>query len=164
VLILVIQNDYKAMMQTIEVKMQEFFEQQSKDKTPEIDDRNKNSNKNYEEPLTVSVPEETKTPENKVFVPFAYISSIMENSPAEEAGLKAGDGILRFDIVEIGKYGDPLIKVSEIVRAKKDNEIEIEVARKNEEERLEFKKLKLIPHVWCGQGLLGCKLVLENKK
>lgn len=152
-------------METIEQKMQAFFEQQSKEKLPDNEDRNRNSNKNYQEPLAVSVPEESKSIEkNKSYVPFAYISSVIENSPADEAGLKAGDGILRLDVVEIGKFTDPLIKVAEIVRSKKDNEIEIEVARKNDEDRLEFKKLKLIPHVWSGQGLLGCKLVLDNKK
>ena len=100
-----------------------------------------------------------------ILVPFAFVGAVAENSPAEEAGLIVNDGILRFDLIELGKYSDPLIKISELVRSRKDTVIEVEVVRKSaDEEKLEFKHLKLTPHVWNGQGLLGCKLTLENKK
>ena len=162
------QNDYKALMLIIEEKMKEFFEQTSNEKKKATNEIKQNYNDNFDKnaPIEVSIYEEKKSNSNsdKLSVPFAYVGSVMENSPAEEAGLKVNDGISRFDNIEIGKYTDPLIKISDLIKMKKDTQIDVEVMRKTGvNDKIEFLKLKLIPHLWSGQGLLGCKLTLENK-
>ena len=151
-------------MSVIEQKMQSYFEQANKEKKTIVQEKKNIST--TDDPILISPVEENKLlDKNKIFLPFAFVGAVFENSPADEAGLRLNDGIVKFDSVESGKYSDPLIKISELVRLKKDTAIDVEVIRKSaDEQKLEFKQLKLIPHVWNGQGLLGCKLTLENKK
>ncbi len=60
----------------------------------------------------------------------ALITEVIENSPAEKIGLKAGDVIIEIDQVKISEYG----KVSEIIRDKEEgDEIQITVLRNKKE-------------------------------
>ena len=89
---------------------------------------------------------------------FAKIVSVEKGSPADEAGLKAEDHIIKFnEILYKGVSYNPLITLSEIVKSKIGEEIPISVVRKNKDNILQMEKLKIIPHTWNGRGVLGCK-------
>lgn len=152
-------------MQTIEENMQDYFKNEKENKTVEIED-SKKKEIDIKEPITIEVPydepKETFTKTN-FKLPFAYVSNITEDSPAEESGLMDGDQILTFDnIVYKGASSNPLQKISEIVGAKIEKEITVEISRIGENEQKQNLTIKLIPHKWSGQGVLGCKLNLIN--
>jgi hypothetical protein len=144
-------------MSVVEENMQKYFEIMNKDKKEkQKEEVKKKEQTNYQEPIKIAVSEDEPIKDIKLKIPFAFVSIISTGSPAEEAGLKQGDGILRFDNVEYGKFKDPLVKIAEIIKVKKDTEIILEVLRKSENnENYSYLNMKLIPHVWDGQGLLG---------
>lgn len=100
------------------------------------------------------------TNNQNIKIPFAYIGSLSEGSPAEEAGLRLDDGIINFDgKIIYGQYQNPLQKVAEIVKDKLDKVINVEVLRMIKDsdnfDKILIEKLELIPHKWSGQGVLG---------
>jgi len=164
--LIILQNDYKNLMSVIESSMQKYFESVNKEKKDNLIENNKPKIElqNKTDPITITVSEDIKEVDIKLKIPFCYVSLVTQESPADEAGLAVGDGILKFDSITYGKYNDPLIKISELIKLKKDIEIPIEIVRKNNEDKNIYMSLKLIPHAWNGQGLLGCKLVLDINK
>lgn len=157
-------------MLQIEKEMQEYFKSESEQKQKENQAEKKPLEKN--EPIKVTgVPSDDSSTKNintaNIKIPFAYVGLVSEGSPAEEAGLKPRDGIINLDDkVSFGYYQNPLLKVAEIVKAKINQIINVEVMRSNLDsegfEKIEYVKLQLIPHEWAGQGVLGCKLNLEK--
>ena len=153
---LVLQNDLSTLMKEIETQMNLFFENQSKN----VKIENKKEDVDISEPITISVAEDQPKIKNTLSIPFAWVGLISEGSPAEEAGLKIGDGIVSFDkTLYYGLTNNPLQKIAEIVSKKTDCEIPVEVLRKNKDEngdeKREFISLTLVPHKWSGQGVLG---------
>ena len=167
-------------MLKIEEEMQSFFLKESERKEKE---NIKKKEDDKFEPITIAAPSDDKPANNcsnlntnsNIKIPFAYIGSVTSGSPAEEAGLKAKDGIINFDDkIFYGSFQNPLQKVAEIVKGKIDSLIFVEVLRvtKDEEgfDKIQYEKINLIPHQWSGQGVLGyiyylnfrCKLNLEK--
>ena len=148
-------------MTTIEQSMQVFFKS---DKEKRINIENKKEI-DKTEPITISVQEEAPKTQSTIKIPIAWIGSVTEGSPADEAGLKAGDGIINFDkSVYYGVSNNPLQKIAEIVGKKIGHEILVEIIRKDEENKVEYLNITLVPHSWEGQGVLGCKLNLSENK
>jgi membrane-associated protease RseP (regulator of RpoE activity) len=153
-------------MTTIEENMQIYFKNERENKTTTIEPKKEIDIK---EPITVEVPYDE--PKDKRYnikpsykIPFANVSNIALGSPAEESGLIEGDQILNFDnLVYKGAFTNPLQKIAEIVGKKVNKEIIVEISRTGENEERENLTLKLIPHHWSGQGVLGCKLNLLDK-
>jgi len=115
------------------------------------------------QPISISISvDKTKSQQNQIKLPFAWISIVESGSPAEEAGLKEGDGITIFDNLVYGMTNNPLQKIAEIVGKNINTIINVEVVRTNENELNGYIQIKLIPHKWQGQGVLGCKLNLAK--
>jgi 26S proteasome non-ATPase regulatory subunit 9 len=154
--LIILQNDLSSLMKLIEENMQAFFSQAKTEKIEKVD-----KPIDHSEGIKVQVFEEEKKSSSFLRLPFCYVGNVTEGSPAEEAGLMEGDAIVLFDnIVSYGTHGNPLQKVAEIIGKKVDTEIPVVVQRKDGE-KTEYVNIKIIPHKWSGQGILGCKLNLE---
>jgi 26S proteasome non-ATPase regulatory subunit 9 len=157
-ILIVLQNDLKNLMNDIESQMQIYFKNQNENKT-KIETKDSEFDKN--EPIPMQIFEDDKITAPKLTTPFATVSMVAEGSPAEECGLKVGDKIIRFDnILYFGVSPNPLQKVAEIVGKKINSEIPIEIMRHGTGDSIEFLTINLVPHQWSGQGVLGCKLNL----
>jgi 26S proteasome non-ATPase regulatory subunit 9 len=156
--LIMLQNDLSNLMKIIEQKMQEFFNKAKTEKT-----ETKEKPVDHSEGIKVQVFEEEKKYSNSLKLPFCYVGVVTEGSPAEEAGLRQGDAIVLFDnVLSYGTHTNPLQKIAEIVNKKVDSEIPLVVQRKDEHGTTEYLNIKIVPHIWSGQGLLGCKLNLEQ--
>ena len=156
------QNDLKNLMEKIEKKMISYFEEINNNKKEEIQEEEKKENINAKEEATAGAAAEDDKKkvdaEDNMKEAFAKIVSVEKGSPADEAGLKAEDHIIKFnEILYKGVSYNPLITLSEIVKSKIGEEIPISVVRKNKDNILQMEKLKIIPHTWNGRGVLGCK-------
>jgi 26S proteasome non-ATPase regulatory subunit 9 len=154
--LIMLQNDLTNIMKIIEEKMSSFFAQ--KPQTQIIEKKIED----LEEGVKVQVYEEEPISKKNVLkVPFCWIGMVTEGSPSDEAGLLPGDGIIQFDRLIFGISTNPLKSISEIVNKKVDEPIQV-VVKRQIEDNVEYIDIKLIPHRWEGQGLLGCKLNLEQ--
>lgn len=109
--------------------------------------------------------------------PFAKVNSVVDNSPAETAGLRAGDAIRNFGYVNRENH-DNLKKVAECVQGnegvssctlvsskdilltvRKQN-ILVKVSRSVAGGQTQELRLTLVPkRDWGGRGLLGCHIL-----
>lgn len=102
-----LKNDYKGLMNVIEKHIHEHFARQA-------------ANAASEDPLPINAMDVDMVlpsrPPPVVFTPpFAKVNSVVEGSPAETAGLKAGDQIRNFGYVNNTNH-DGLKKVGECVQ------------------------------------------------
>ncbi|ELQ42337.1 26S proteasome non-ATPase regulatory subunit 9 [Pyricularia oryzae Y34] len=101
-----LRNDYKDLMATIEKQLHEHFASLNDEEEEDI-----TANRQQEQQasqLTDSVPETLE-------LPFAKVNSVVDNSPADSAGLKAGDLVRNFGYVNRTNH-DGLKKVAECVQ------------------------------------------------
>lgn len=96
----------------------------------------------------------------EVKIPFAWISDVIANSPAENAGLKMGDALYKFGHVNYTNH-DNLNAIVELVKNSVDKPIQVKVLRKNLFGGSEDKEIEFVPHEWGGRGYLGCALKLN---
>ncbi|KAK1147574.1 putative 26S proteasome regulatory subunit [Aspergillus melleus] len=90
---------------------------------------------------------------------FARVNSVVPASPADQAGLKAGDAIRSFGTVNWINH-ERLTKVAEIVQQNEGRAVPVKVIRKDELGSSADLTLELTPRRdWGGRGLLGCHLV-----
>jgi len=89
--------------------------------------------------------------------PFLKIDLVSEGSPAEKAGLKLDDLIVRFGSLTCENYTG-LQMIGSLVQHSKEKNIEIAVKRNGK-----LSNLILTPSTWSGRGLLGCNIVLYKK-
>lgn len=91
--------------------------------------------------------------------PFARVNTVAANSPAETAGLKAGDEIRVFGYVNRSNH-DGLKRVGECVQGNENNDIFIRVSRPSGATQREELRLTLRPRRdWGGRGMLGCHIL-----
>ncbi len=148
-------------MNTIEQSIQIYFKQE---KDTKVVNNLEKINIDVKEPILIPIYEE-KSNQNKLKIPIAWIGSVAEGSPSEAAGLRQNDAIINFDnTVYYGVTNNPLQKISEIVGKKINTEIPVEILRQDEEGNNLCFNLKLVPHTWSGQGVLGCKFNLTDTK
>ncbi|KAL7925016.1 hypothetical protein ACQKWADRAFT_284808 [Trichoderma austrokoningii] len=91
--------------------------------------------------------------------PFAKVNSVAANSPAQQAGLQAGDEIRNFGYVNRSNH-DGLKKVAECVQGNEGGNVFIKVSRPDGVARRQELRLTLIPKKdWGGRGMLGCHIL-----
>lgn len=101
--IIYIRNDYKSVMDKIATALQSHFAE------------NVQNQSNGGTAATVPSTSATTTPSTDTDdIPFAKVNSVVSGSPADSAGLKAGDQVIRFGFVTWLNHDD-LRKVSEVV-------------------------------------------------
>ncbi|EXJ92669.1 26S proteasome non-ATPase regulatory subunit 9 [Capronia epimyces CBS 606.96] len=146
--IIALRNDWKALMDKIEKGLHEHHAKY------QASDAYKNS---LAQPQPESAPSSSQTPAIPE-TPFAKVSSVEPGSPANEAGLKAGDLIRRFGSV-IWSNHERLRKVGEAVSQNLGRPILVKVARGNGPQAQEL-DLRVTPRGnWGGRGTLGCHIV-----
>ncbi|PGH12869.1 hypothetical protein AJ80_06578 [Polytolypa hystricis UAMH7299] len=101
------------------------------------------------------------TPSGLVETPFARVNSVAAGSPAAEAGMKVGDKVRSFGIVNWMNH-ENLRKIAEFVATRQDQPIPVKVLRKNEGGEGETELILLLTprQNWGGRGSLGCHLVV----
>ncbi|PYH94758.1 hypothetical protein BO71DRAFT_398699 [Aspergillus ellipticus CBS 707.79] len=92
--------------------------------------------------------------------PFAKVNSVVPGSPADQAGLRAGDTVRSFGSANWLNHVR-LAKVAEIVQQSEGRTVAVKVSRKDPNSTSNFElSLELVPRRdWGGRGLLGCHLV-----
>ncbi len=101
-----LRNDYKDLMKTIDKFLEEHFASLE----DEVD--------GPAPPTAADTPMRDAVPET-LDQPFARVNSVVENSPAASAGLKAGDLIRNFGYVNSANHDD-LKKVAECVQGNEE--------------------------------------------
>jgi len=154
-------NDLKNLMEKIEKKMMSYFEELNNNNNNEEEAKEDDRKLTNRDEATAGAVSEDQNYNNNgvndIKEPFAKIINVEIGSPAEEAGLKADDSIIKFGILYKGVSHNPLSTLSEIVKNNIGEEIPVSLVRKNSENILVVETLNIIPHTWSGRGVLGCK-------
>lgn len=131
-----LQNDHKSLMKEIEEELHSLHSQNKPERM------------------------ETETSTSKVNViiqdavePFATINMVSPGSPADIAGLRVGDEIIRFGSVNKSNF-QSLHSIAAVVSHSENKIVEITVKRGGMPTRL-----VLTPKKWQGRGLLGCNII-----
>ncbi|CAK7210158.1 putative 26S proteasome regulatory subunit [Sporothrix eucalyptigena] len=145
-----LRNDYKELMGIIEKFLHEHFASLEADDTDSAE--NNADSTAAAQILPDSIPEVLEPP-------FAKVNSVVDNSPAAEAGLRAGDQIRTFGYVNHANH-DGLKKVGECVAGNEGQRILVKVARSAGSGQLQELHLNLTPRRnWGGRGSLGCHIL-----
>lgn len=87
--------------------------------------------------------------------PFLSVNTVSDGSPANEAGLKPNDEILKFGEItgdQVNTFG---LKILSDFTLQNQNKMILVIIQRN----LEILELKFTPKIWSGKGLLGCHLL-----
>ncbi|UNI20995.1 putative 26S proteasome regulatory subunit [Purpureocillium takamizusanense] len=140
-----LRNDYKDLMANIEKFLHEHF--------ANVDDAEPVPTASSQQAI---LPDSLPTAAEEV---FARVNSVAPGSPAERAGLKAGDEIRVFGYVNKSNH-DNLKKVAECVQGNEGGNIFIRVSRTSGVSQREELRLTLTPTSdWGGRGMLGCHIL-----
>jgi 26S proteasome regulatory subunit N4 len=147
--IIALRNDWKNMMDKIEKGLHEHhadIQAAASAEKPETT-----------EPSLSSAPA-VQRPPSPPETPFAKVNSVEPGSPANEAGLKAGDKIRRFGEAIWSNHAN-LRKVSEVVQQNTGRPILVKIVREGPAQAQEL-ELRLTPRQgWGGRGSLGCHIL-----
>ncbi|EHK17575.1 uncharacterized protein TRIVIDRAFT_216806 [Trichoderma virens Gv29-8] len=141
-----LRNDYKDLMTAIEKYLHEHFASiQEGDEAPSTAG---------DEPRILPDSQSEQLDE-----PFAKVNTVAPGSPAQQAGLQAGDEIRNFGYVNRSNH-DGLKKVAECVQGNEGRNIFIKVSRPDGVARRQELRLTLTPRKdWGGRGMLGCHIL-----
>ena len=151
-----LRNDYKELMNVIEKAVHKHFEFLQKNPLPESSGFTRQSTTNGTNGTyaAAALAEASQVLE----APFAKVNSVVEGSPAAQAGLKPQDLIRRFGYVDRRNH-EGLKKVAECVQGNEGQIVLVKVSRGLGEDVQEL-SLNLVPRKdWGGRGLLGCHIV-----
>uniref|UniRef100_A0A224YG67 26S proteasome non-ATPase regulatory subunit 9 n=1 Tax=Rhipicephalus zambeziensis TaxID=60191 RepID=A0A224YG67_9ACAR len=135
-------NDHKAIMKDIEKSLHNYHAQMS---------RNAAAAENGGGPAATSAAhhENVATPS----LPFAVVGKVENGSPADVAGLHAGDKIVKFGSVNAGNFKD-VTDIASVVQHSVGRPVNVVVKR-----NADSVPLVLTPKQWHGKGLLGCMVL-----
>jgi 26S proteasome non-ATPase regulatory subunit 9 len=150
-----LKNDYKALMAKLEVAVHEHFAAGKSAETlpPTSTSASAPSVADASETVAGEAPA-AQSLASAIEPPFARVNTVVENSPADTAGLKAGDKVTRFGYVDWTNH-ERLGKVARVVQQNENHTILVKVLRDGQMVRLELTPRR----DWGGRGLLGCHLV-----
>lgn len=144
-----LRNDWKDLMDKIEKGLHEHhanIQAEAANAPPEPEKSSQSETMNVSSP-----PEPPETA-------FAKVNSVEPGSPANEAGLKAGDLIRRFGSA-IWSNHERLRKLGEVVQQNTGRPILVKVSRQTGSDVREL-DLQLTPRQgWGGRGSLGCHII-----
>lgn len=144
-----LRNDWKELMDKIEKALHEHHA------NIQAEEAKRGSDSTSEQATASQMP---TSPPPAPERPFAKVNSVEPGSPANEAGLKAGDLIRRFGSA-IWSNHERLRKLGEVVQQNTGSPILVKVSRKGENDTEEL-DLRLTPRQgWGGRGSLGCYIV-----
>ncbi|XP_076818398.1 26S proteasome non-ATPase regulatory subunit 9-like [Clavelina lepadiformis] len=137
--IICMQNDHKSIMQEIEKGLIEHHAQ--------------HVNAVETESIEVQSSKQSTIAPKVELNPYAAVTLISPTSPAEMAGLKIGDKLLRFGSVTKKNFTG-LNVIGDLVQHSKGKAVSVCVKRDDT-----VVTLTLVPQEWDGRGLLGCNIV-----
>jgi 26S proteasome non-ATPase regulatory subunit 9 len=146
-----LKNDYKDVMAKLEVAVHEHF---AVGKSAESLPAASSAPPSEAATTTGQAQQPTQPLSTAIEPPFARVNTVVENSPADTAGLKAGDKVTRFGYVDWTNH-ERLGKVAHVVQQNENHTILVKVLRDGQMVRLELTPRR----DWGGRGLLGCHLV-----
>ena len=128
--------------------------------SPNQNDLNKNEN-------SMDI-ENNSQPIKQSYLPFATISEVTANSPAESSGILINDLIVEFGKTNIYNC-DGLNGIANEVKNEFGKEIEVKVLREegkgdieHEGKAMALVTLCIVPKNWDGPGTLGCRFLKLN--
>lgn len=136
--IICLQNDHKNLMKRIESGLHNYY-----DSTPTPNSDNCQTSQMDVDRVEVSVHQ----------IPFARVTVVSENSPAEHAGIHVLDEIVEFGSVNTTNFKN-ITDIATVVQHSEGAQINIRLKRGDR-----FLTVHLIPKKWSGRGLLGCNIV-----
>ncbi|KAL2216099.1 putative 26S proteasome non-ATPase regulatory subunit 9 [Thermoascus aurantiacus ATCC 26904] len=157
-----LRTDHKEVMKWIEQRVHETFAklQQNQDASAAADTTTTSTS----QPAVAGERSTSEAPPPSeatvVETPFAKVNSVVAGSPADQAGLRAGDTIRSFGGINWMNH-ERLTKVAEVVQQNEGRPVVVKVVRKNDSGQGTAElTLGLVPRRdWGGRGLLGCHLV-----
>lgn len=105
-----LKNDYKDIMSKVEIAVQEHF---ATGKTAEVAEASSASSQTGTNGLASALGSGASS--SMIEPPFAKVNTVVPNSPADQAGLKAGDRIAKFGTVNWTNH-ERLGKVAQVVQ------------------------------------------------
>ncbi|RAL07407.1 putative 26S proteasome non-ATPase regulatory subunit Nas2 [Aspergillus homomorphus CBS 101889] len=151
-----LRTDHKEVMSLLENGIHDHFASLQRAQVPAPSAGNINSTQATQASAAGGGASETGT----AGVPFARVNSVVPGSPADQAGLKAGDTVRNFGSVDWLNH-ERLSKVAQVVQQSEGRPVTVVITRKepNSANIIEL-NLELTPRRdWGGRGLLGCHLV-----
>lgn len=151
-----LKNDHKALMAKVEEAVHEHFAQgKSPESLPTTSSSASAAGASSAAAASTSQ-SSTQAPASASAIepPFAGVNSVVDGSPADTAGMKAGDKVTRFGYVDWTNH-ERLSKVAQVVQSNENHVILVKVLRDAQMVRLELTPRR----DWGGRGLLGCHLV-----
>ena len=147
-----LKNDHKPLMAQLEEAVHERFARTTGGRQPDASETPARNEPDTAPHLPPSI-RSTNVP-SSVDAPFARVNSITPGSPAEQAGLKIGDRVIRFGSVNWTNH-ERLSRVAQMVQQNENRAINVKVLR--DATPLE---LSLTPRRdWGSRSLLGCHLL-----
>jgi 26S proteasome non-ATPase regulatory subunit 9 len=150
-----LKNDYKAVMAKLEIVVHEHFAAgKSAESLPPASTSGSATSATATAGTTSGQAGAAPSLTSAIEPPFARVNTVVENSPADTAGLTAGDRVTRFGYVDWTNH-ERLSKVAQVVQQNENHMILVKVLRDGQMVRLELTPRR----DWGGRGLLGCHLV-----
>jgi len=155
--IAMLRNDHTDLMKKIENNLEHCFADDAESSTVENKDSDTKEIAEKMEKQTLAEGEDqdesSKTGQNDQKIAFCRVNMVQFGSPAEAAGLRAGDRVVSFGYADHDNHNQ-LRLIRDVVVANENESVSVSVLREDR-----FITLNLVPKKWTGQGLLGCHLV-----
>ncbi|CAD8051820.1 unnamed protein product [Paramecium sonneborni] len=147
---------WREQQQKQQQQLQQQQQQQQQQKQQSNNQLNNNNN------------EYCKQNENDLIKPFAYLEDVIKESPADKAGFKINDFLIRFGIIDHSNH-NRLQNLYDYIKNQQNKQINVKIVRllvpsiniKNIDFSTEsyiIMDMTITPQAWNGKGLLGWKM------
>eukprot|EP01006_Ploeotia_vitrea_P009941 TRINITY_DN25147_c0_g2_i1.p1 TRINITY_DN25147_c0_g2~~TRINITY_DN25147_c0_g2_i1.p1 ORF type:complete len:238 (-),score=95.66 TRINITY_DN25147_c0_g2_i1:7-720(-) len=152
--IVLLQNDHKAVMRRIEKALpaHNALKRRFAELHPEQESGSSSGNGNSDSKQQQEQPQQQVEEQQKEEEPFMVVGAVEDGSPAQDAGLRVGDQILRFG--SINKHNFSNEAMVKAVQHSKGQVLPVAIVRPS----IGRVNINFVPREWSGRGLLGCRL------